>query len=289
MLFAFACALTATASYGVGTVLQAVGARRASGSGHLDVTLFGRLARQSYYLGGLALDAVGFVAAVLALRTLPLFVVQAAVAGSLGVTAALAPMVFGFRLRTSAKVAIIVLFGGLVLLGASAQNEDAADLSGLGGWVLLAGVVVVAAAGAIAARSTRNSGIALAACAGLGFAGAAIAARSLVVPTPAWHFVGEPIAIALVAYGACGILMFASALQRGSVTPTSAVMLAVETIVPATVGLVALGDRTRPHLEIVAGLGFALTVGACLALARYAEPDQLIVDQVGAKGADENG
>jgi drug/metabolite transporter (DMT)-like permease len=237
--------------------------------------LFGRLARQSLYVGGLALDALGFVAAVFALRTLPLFVVQAAVAGSLGVTAATAPFAFGFKLSASAKVAIVVLFFGLVLLGASARSEDVADLSGVGEWILLAGVVIVAAAGGIAARSTRYSGIALAACAGLGFAGAAIAARALVVPTPVWHIAGEPVAIALVAYGACGILMFASALQRGAVTPTSAVMLAVETIVPAIIGLVALGDRTRPHFEVVAGLGFAITIGACLALARYAEPDQL--------------
>jgi drug/metabolite transporter (DMT)-like permease len=276
VLIAIACALLATVSYGVGTVLQAAGARRAASAAHLDVTLFGRLARQSLFLAGLALDGVGFVGAVVALGTLPLFVVQAAVAGSLGVTAATAPFVFGFTLRRSAKVAIVGLLFGLVLLGVSARSEDAADLSGAGEWILLAGVVVVAAAGTLAARSARHSGIMLAACAGLGFAGAAVAARALVVPEPAWHLAGEPVAIALVAYGVCGILMFASALQRGSVTPTSAVMLAVEMIVPAIVGLVALGDRTRPHFEVAAGLGFAITLGACLALARYAEPDQLL-------------
>jgi drug/metabolite transporter (DMT)-like permease len=276
MLVAIACALLATVSYGVGTVLQASGARRASSSAHLDVTLFGRLARQSRFLAGLALDAVGFVAAVVALGTLPLFVVQAAVAGSLGVTAATAPFVFGFRLSRSAKVAIVVLLFGLVLLGASARSEHAADLSERGEWMLLAGVALVAAAGAVAARSARYSGIALAACAGLGFAGAAIAARALVIPAPAWHLAGEPVALALVGYGACGILMFASALQRGSVTPTSAVMLAVEMVVPAIVGIIALGDRPRHHFELVAAAGFAITLGACLALARYAEPDQLI-------------
>ena len=104
----------------------------------------------------------------------------------------------------------------------------------------------------------------------------AIAARALHVPTPPWHLAFEPVALALVAYGACAILMFASALQRGAITATSAVMLAVETIVPAIVGLAALGDRTRPHFEIIACVGFAITVGACLALARYTEPVQLI-------------
>jgi len=273
MFFAFACALTATLSYGVGTVLQAAGARRVGSAEHLDVMLLARLARQSRYVGGLALDAVGFIASLLALRTLPLFVVQAAIAGSLGVTAATASFVFGFRLRNSEKLAIGLLLAGLALLGVSARSEPVTRLSQFGAWSLFAGVFVVVGAGVIAARHQgRHAAIALAVCAGLGFAGTGIAARALLIPTPAWHLVTEPVAIALVAYGACGILMFASALQRGAVTATTAMMLGVETIIPAVVGLVALGDRTRPHFALIAVLGFVLTVGAALTLSRYTEP-----------------
>ena len=273
MFLALACALIATVCYGVGTVLQAAGARRVDSAAHLDVMLFARLAGQSRYVGGLALDAVGFAASVVALHTLPLFVVQAAIAGSLGVTAATAAIVFGFRLHTSDKVAIGALLLGLVLLCVSAQPEPVARLSTFGAWALLAGVLVVIGAGVIAAKQKdRYAALALAACAGLGFAGTAIAARALVVPSPAWHLAGEPVAIALLAYGACGVLMFASALQRGAVTATSAVMLGVETLVPAIVGLALLGDRTRPHFAIVAVVGFTLTVGAALTLGRYTEP-----------------
>jgi drug/metabolite transporter (DMT)-like permease len=273
MFLAFACALTATVTYGIGTVLQASGARRVESAPHLDVMLFARLARQSRYISGLALDAVGFVAALVALHALPLFVVQAAIAGSLGVTAATAAVVFGFRLRTSDKVAIGLLLLGLALLCISAEREPVAHLSSIGGWLLLAGVLVVVAGGVASSRRDDHfAAIGLAACAGLGFAGTAIAGRALSIPTPAWHLAGAPVAIALVAYGACGLLMFASALQRGAVTATSAVMLGVETMIPAIVGLTLLGDRTRPHFAIVAALGFALTVGAALALARYTEP-----------------
>lgn len=275
MFLALSCALVATVSYGVGTVLQAAGARRVSSSGNLDLRLLGRLAHQSSYLGGLALDAVGFLASLVALRTLPLFVVQAAIAGSLGVTAALAPLVFRFGLARTDKVAIVVLLAGLTLVGISARDEAATRLSRFGGWMLFGGVAVVVVGGVVAARTPRHSAIALAACAGLGFAGTAVAARALVVPTTSWRVVYEPIAIALVGYGACGILMFASALQRGAVTATAAVMLSVETVVPASVGLLALGDRTRPHFEIIAAIGFVVSVGASLALARYTEPRRL--------------
>jgi drug/metabolite transporter (DMT)-like permease len=279
MFLAFACALVATVSYGVGTVLQAAGARRVHSAEHLDVMLLARLAGQSHYIAGLALDAVGFVAALVALHTLPLFVVQAAIAGSLGVTAATASVVFGFKLRASDKLAIGSLLLGLVLLCVSAQREPVAHLSHLGEWSLLSGVVIVVAAGVIAARQRdRRAALGWAACAGLGFAGTAIAGRALFIPSPAWHVATEPVAVALVAYGVCGVLMFASALQRGAVTATSAVMIGVETIVPAAVGLVALGDRTRPHFTIVAALGFALTVGAALTLGRYTEPATATTD-----------
>jgi drug/metabolite transporter (DMT)-like permease len=277
MVLAFACALVATVSYGIGTVMQAAGARRVHSAEHLDVMLIARLAGQSLYIGGLALDAVGFAASLVALHTLPLFVVQAAVAGSLGVTAALASLVFGFRLRRSDKLAVAALFTGLVLLCVSARSEPVARLSRAGAWSLLAGVLVVVAAGIVAARRPDNdAAIALAVCAGLGFAGSAIAARALFVPTPFWHLAGEPIALALVGYGACGILMFASALQRGAVTATTAVMIGVETVVPAVVGLAALGDRTRAHLAIVAAIGFTLAVGASLTLGRYTEPADVV-------------
>ena len=275
MLLAWVCAAGATVGYGVGTVLQAVGARRASTSLYLDVKLFGRLARQMPYVGGLVLDAAAFVAALVALRSLPLFVVQSAVAASVGVTALVMVRVFGFRLTRTDVLALVGLAVGLGLLAASARVGAGSHLSSNGGWLLLAGVVVVAVGGVVAARLHNHvrAALGLAACAGLGFAGTAIAERALHVPSPTWHVVFEPVAIALVLYGACGMLMFASALQRGAVTATAAVMFAVETVVPALVGIAVLGDRTRPHLAPLAVVGFALALGASVCLARYAEPE----------------
>ena len=273
MPFALVCALVANVSYGLGTVLQAAGARKATTAAHLDVMLFARLSRQPAYLFGLGLDAVGFIASIIALRTLPLFAVQAAIAGSVGVTALAAVFVFGFHLRRSDVVAIAILVLGLVLLGVSAGGEQAGHLSHLGEWLLLVGVGVVALAGVAVARlPDPRGGIGLAVCAGFGFTGTAIAARAR--------------CISLILAGICssnrsrsrscstavaGCCCSPSALQRGSVTATTAVTFAVETIVPSIVGLMALGDRTRPHFQIVAIAGFGFTVGASLALARYSE------------------
>ncbi len=85
--FALACSIVAALSYGIGSVMQAAAARKAEARANLDPMLLVRLVGELPYVSGLALDLLGFVASVVALRTLPLFVVQSAVAASVGVTA----------------------------------------------------------------------------------------------------------------------------------------------------------------------------------------------------------
>jgi hypothetical protein len=59
-------------------------------------------------------------------------------------------------------------------------------------------------------------------------------------------------------------------LQRGAVTAATAALFAAETVGPAAVGLAFLGDSARSGLAVVAAAGFVVTLGACLALTRYA-------------------
>lgn len=263
-------ALVAAVCYGVASVLQAVAARRSAVGDGLDPRLLFRLLKQAPYLAGIGLDLLGFLASIAALRTLPLFFVEAAVASSVGVTVLLAVVVLGLRLQRREIVALVALGVGLVLLAISAKAEDAHPLPRAGEWALLAGVAGVFAFGIVSARSThRRSGVSLAIGAGLGFAGLGIAARALVVPRPLWRVVEEPLVWAVVGYGVAGMLLFATALQRGSVTTATALTFAVETVIPAVVGLAFLGDSPRSGFAGVAAGGFALTLAGATALARY--------------------
>ena len=195
-------AVAAALCYGVASVLQSVAARRAPIGDNLDPRLLVRLARQLPYLIGITLDLLGFLASVLALRTLPLFFVQAVVSSSVGVTALLAVAVLHNRLGRGEVIALAALGVGLVLLAVSAQAESARPVSSAGGWSLLGGVVVVIFLGAVAARSRgRATAPALAVAAGLAFAGVGIAARALAIPQPLWQLVYEPLGWAVVAYG----------------------------------------------------------------------------------------
>ncbi|MDQ1482361.1 MAG: hypothetical protein QOF35_437 [Actinomycetota bacterium] len=262
-----ACALFAALGYGAGSVLQSIAARRAEAGSGLDPRLLVRLARSAPYVCGLGLDMAAFVASLVALRTLPLFLVQSAVASSVGVTAVIAATL-GARLRVREITSLLVLGSGLLLLAGSAQPEEGRPLSLGIRWGLLASFLVLGAAGTLVARRQGRPGAqALAVLAGLAFTVVAITARSLTVPSPLWPVLADPGLWAILALGVLGMLLFTTSLQRGSVTSATALTFAVETIVPAGIGLAFLGDTTRPGFALIAAAGFALTIVGTLALA----------------------
>jgi drug/metabolite transporter (DMT)-like permease len=265
-------AFSAAVAYGVASVLQAVGTRRLE-SGTVDARFLLRLARSLPYAAGLALDAVGFVATVVALRVLPLFVVESAVAASVGVTAVVASRFLGARLLRPERIALVVLGAGLVALALSAQAEGAEPMSRAAQWVLLVLALAVGAGTAVLARAPAGGAPLLAVAAGLGFAAVGIAARALQPPSPWWRVLAEPLLWALLVGGAVALIAYATALQRGAVTVVAAVTFAVETVVPAVAGYVLLGDRARPGFLPVAVAGLLLTLGGAIALARHSEPE----------------
>lgn len=262
-------AFAAAALYGGGTILQAVGVRRsaaATGEGLRARVRAGRL-----YGVGLLLDGVGFLASLAALRTLPLFVVESAIASSVAITAALAVLFLGVRLSRPEVVALVAVGVGLVALAVSARAGTAAPLPGPASWMLLGSAALVAGLGAVGYRLGGGVGaVLLAVTAGLGFGGVGIAARVVAIPADLWRLVLDPVAWALVVFSAIAIPAYGLALQRGAVTTVAAVTFAVETVVPAAIGLLWLGDGVRAGEGPVAALGFVLTLGGSVALARHA-------------------
>lgn len=266
-------ALGAAVCFGVASVLQAVGTRQTapgSGSG-VDARLLAGAIRQSTYVFGLAVDGAGFALELAALRALPIYAVGAAVAASLAVTAITATRLLHTRLSTREWGAIAAVCGGLALLGLSSGAEG----DGHGGSALRWSVLVAAAAvlliGAVAGRLPEGPRAAvLGLGAGFGFGVVEIAVRLIDGLTPAALF-ANPALYALLLGGGAGFLLLTSALQRGSVTAATAGMVIGETIGPALVGVIALGDRTRDGWAPVAVAGFALAIAGALALARFGE------------------
>lgn len=268
---ALAAALGCAVCYGVGSVLEQVGARREQTATSLDPRLLWRLAQQLPYLAGLGLDGLGWVLSLLALRTLPLFLVQSAVAASIAVTAIVARLVLRTVLDRVDGLAIVVIVVGLVMLAVAAAPDSSRPVGAAFRAALLVAVPVLAGAGALLARSTSVRGhLGLAAVAGLAFSGTAIAGRTVVIPDHLVRIVREPLAWALVGFGVLGILLFSIALQRGSVTTTNAVLFAVETVVPTLIGVVLLGDRARNGRWPLMIIGCTAAIAGAVGLALHA-------------------
>jgi hypothetical protein len=85
------------------------------------------------------------------------------------------------------------------------------------------------------------------------------------------QLIRDPAAYALAAAGIVSFMLYATALEEGSVTVATALVVLAETTAPAVVGVLFLGDHARAGLRGVAAGGFTLAVLCALALARFGE------------------
>ncbi|MFF2507865.1 hypothetical protein ACFVTY_31550 [Streptomyces sp. NPDC058067] len=267
------CALGSAVCFGTASVLQAVAARAAepgSGSG-VDAALLLRALRQWRYIAGLGLDGLGFVLQVVALRSIPIYAVGAALAASLAVTAVVASRLLDARLSGVEWGAVGVVVAGLAMLGLASGAEGGEAGSDALRYAMLATAVGVLLIGAVAGRLPgRGRALALGLGAGCGFGVVEVSVRLIDDVSPA-ALLSNPATYALLLGGGAAFLLLTSALQKGSVTTATAGMVVGETVGPALIGVVWLGDRTREGLAWLAVLGFVVAVAGALALARFGE------------------
>lgn len=275
VLIGFVLALGCSVCYGTASVMQAVATRSvepASKSG-VDPVLLMRAVRQWRYLAGIGLDALGFLLQVIALRLVPIYVVAAALAASIAVTGVVSAWVLSARLSRAEWAAVGVVCMSLAVLACAAGPGHFRHAPPGLGWALIGVVAAIFIAGAAAGRlPDRERALALGLGAGSGFGVVEISVRLIDVidPTKA-AFYTNPALYAAAGGGAAGFLLLTSALHRGSVTTTVAAMVVGETIAPAIVGVVWLGDTARDGLGWLVVAGFVVAVGGTLVLARFGE------------------
>jgi drug/metabolite transporter (DMT)-like permease len=230
-------AVVASLCSAASAVLQSVGARGMTAH-RPGPRLLWQLARSGPYAAGLALDGASSGLAFVALRSVPLFAVQAVTASSLGAVALLATCFLRARLRRLEWLAIGALVAGLVLLVGSARTGPPAHVQPGLPWLLLG--IAVAATTAVIVAGRRLRGAALPAilaglCFGLGAASArligSVELRPLALANPAFA--------AAVLAGLTGTLLYATSLRAGALTRTTSLTVVVQTLVPAVIGRVS--------------------------------------------------
>lgn len=203
----------------------------------------------------------------------PIYVVAAALAASIAVTGIVAAWLLSARLSSAEWTAVGVVCVSLVLLALAAGPGHFRHAPAGLGWALLGVVAAIFIAGAAAGRlPERPRALALGLAAGSGFGVIEVGVRLIDVIDPTKRsFYTNPALYAAAAGGAAGFLLLTSALHRGSVTTAVAGMVVGETIAPAFVGVVWLGDSARDGLGWLVVVGFVVAVSGTLVLARFGE------------------
>jgi len=255
--------LAAALLYGIGAVLQSLGAQR--GGGHPGWRGLLRIATQGPYVAGLACDLVGWLLMIYAVRHLPLFAVQTVLAGSLIVTASLSWAVLHTPLRSLDLAAIGVAIVGLTLVGTAADTGEAVSPRAAVPTML---VIVLPIGVLVGAFVLRGVGPVLVACvAGVMFSLSATSVRTIEAPHSVGGLLRQPLAWAVIGYAASALALHARALERGRVGPVTAAIWSTEIVVASVVGFLLLGDSVRPGGAVVAVVGMTMAIGATIVLA----------------------
>jgi hypothetical protein len=237
-----------------GALLQAEGARRATRTKPAAI--------QPRYLAGMLLDLVAWGFAVMALRVLPVFAVQALIGGTIALTAVVSARLIGARLPMATRLAVTACLAGLVLVAASAGSEQP-PVHRPGVDVVLLASLLLLAVGVLVLRQGKHAWP-LAVVSGLGFGGGAVSVRAAHVQTGDVDLallLGQPSTYLVVGFWLVGMVGYTAALSRGDVGAVTAVFTVTEVLVPGMVGIWLLGDPVRP------GWGWVLAFGLAAALA----------------------
>ncbi|MET8676740.1 hypothetical protein ABZW18_03830 [Streptomyces sp. NPDC004647] len=282
-------AVAASVCYGTGSVLQAVGARKSArresaAASAAGVTQRGGPSLSSTakaavtweFMLGTVLDFVGFGLGALSARMLPLFLSQTIISANLVITAVLGIKLLGIRLSRPEWASIAVVCSSLVLLATAAGPEGHEHTPISTHWWLLAASVLLVGGGTLAVRRLGSRAAILAGLlSGLGFGALGVGVRVLggVAPFDPLTMVSDPAFHAIVVAGVGGMYLHTVALQIGSVNGATAALVVGETVVPGFLGVLWLGDSSRPGFAWVAAFGFLLAVVGAVAVAWFGEPE----------------
>ncbi|OBG46170.1 hypothetical protein A5669_00525 [Mycolicibacterium fortuitum] len=276
MLIGAAAALLACAAYGTASVLQSYAAGRSVTSG-VDTPDRGPTLRSTIgamlapvFVAGMALDLLGFAGSLVSARLIPLFLSQTIISANLVVTAVLSIFVLHVRLHRRDSTAIAIVLVALCILGATAGHLGDRDAGAVMHWgVLVVSAIILALGAALARLLGQNAAVPAGLIAGVLYGAMAVAIRLVdgLDPLNLHVLLTDPALWAVVVAGLGGFYLFTVALQIGSVNGVAAALVVGETVVPGIVGVVLLGDVSRPGYGWLVVAAFIAAVGGAVALA----------------------
>ncbi|MED5811655.1 hypothetical protein VST63_04725 [Mycolicibacterium sp. 050232] len=276
MLIGVAAAVLACFGYGTASVLQsyaagntlAAGGDTAANGPTLRSTITAMLA--PIFIAGIALDLFGFVGSLVSARLIPLFLSQTIISANLVVTAVLSIFVLHVRLHRRDWTAIAIVLVALCILGATAGPLGDRDPGAVMHWsVLVVSAIILGLGAGLVRLLGRNAAVPAGLIAGVLYGAMAVAVRVVdgLEPLNLGVLIADPASWAILVAGLGGFYLFTVALQVGSVNGVAAALVVGETVVPGIVGVVVLGDASRPGYGWLVTIAFIAAVSGAVALA----------------------
>jgi drug/metabolite transporter (DMT)-like permease len=258
-----AAALTASALFNVGIVLQALDARAAPRSLGLRLGLLARLFARPRWVLGWLLGLLGIWPQVVAYSKAPFVVVQPALTLGLLIVLVLAEHVLHERVGPREVVGVVAIIGGVALVAWGAPSHAETHRGG----IAVVGVMALLCTGGLVpflVRGTRmDTAMLTIVAAGCGFGATNVATKLLGDDFDAGHYgnAGTWGAIGL-AMGVAATVTNMSAFARRAATTVVPVSTAVQTFLPIVLEPIFLRERWGSAgydgIPMIAGLAVAL-------------------------------
>lgn len=246
---------------GISTVQQKVGADDVSKVRSFDLTFLLRMLKNGPYVLGTLLAIIGYGLSLIALRVLPLFLVQSLIAASVVVTALGEYYFLHRRIGPPTYLSLAIVILGLVLLSVGAVPGPATVHSHFTKTFIEFSPLPLAALGILFVYLRNDlSTVGLAALGGLLFGNTSTIGRILVYPHTLWRLVENPLVYSLAFSAIMGQYLFIVSLQRTLVTKSNAIMVSTQTLGPAFCGLFFFDDRIRAGFQIFVLLGCLMVI-----------------------------
>lgn len=265
-----AAALTASAAYNGGVVLQALDARTEPGAAGLRLSLLAHLARRRRWLVGTGLSVVAFPLQVLAYANAPLSIVQPALAVGLVIALVGGARCMGEVVKPRHYGAVAAIVAGLAIIAVAGPDHGQPARGGIAQLSVMAVLALGIVAPYLARRRARGNALLLAMSTGVAFAWGDLATKLF---SDAVNGGRIPIAVFWVAaVGAAAVvatLTLMTAFQRAEVKRVVPTVFGVETTLPIVLApLLVRNDAGLGPADIVPVMaGLALVVAAIVVLA----------------------
>jgi drug/metabolite transporter (DMT)-like permease len=264
-------ACLASVLYNTGLLLQAEASRREPVRVAFAPGLLVRLLQRRRWLAGSAIAVLGWPLQAFALTRAPLTVVQPLLAVGLIIPLAFGKRMLGEHVRWRDVLNIGVLVAGASLLVALAPPRS--NVTGVSVQLVIALAVLAAAlvcALLLSAVVRHRRGPMLMLAAGVGFALASITTKLLADTFSRNQWVALAIWLAITAAaGVVALIGEMNALQISAASTVSALVLALETIIPVTLSPFLFGEAGgSPSSIVLRSAALAVTIGAAIALTR---------------------